>query len=105
MLGKRVTEMNLTVNGKPVQIEAQPGETLADMLRKRLKLTGTKIGCEEAECGACTVLVNGDPVVSCTYPAARADGKEILTIEGLAAFTSAPLPAPCGGAPRGEGLG
>ncbi|MBC8332345.1 MAG: 2Fe-2S iron-sulfur cluster binding domain-containing protein, partial [Anaerolineae bacterium] len=84
--------MNLTVNGKPVQIEALPGETLADMLRKRLKLTGTKIGCEEAECGVCTVLVNGDPVVSCTYPAARADGKEILTIEGLAALPPPPPP-------------
>ncbi|MBL6966671.1 MAG: molybdopterin-dependent oxidoreductase [Anaerolineales bacterium] len=99
--------MNLTVNGKPVQIEALPGETLADMLRKRLKLTGTKIGCEEAECGVCTVLVNGDPVVSCTYPAARADGKEILTIEGLAALAPPPAadaatPSPL---PLGEGRG
>ncbi len=79
--------MNLLVNDKPVEIEAQPGETLADLLRKRLGLTGTKIGCEEAECGACTVLVDGEPVVSCTYPAARASGKDVLTIEGLATVT------------------
>ncbi len=93
--------MNLTVNGKPVQIEALPGETLADLLRKRLGLTGTKIGCEEAECGACTVLVNGEPMVSCTYPAARADGKDVLTIEGLSAL--APSPLPLGEGRRGEG--
>ena len=79
--------MNLQVNGKPIEIEPQPGETLADLLRVRLGLTGTKIGCEEAECGACTVLVDGEPVVSCAYPAERADGKEILTIEGLASLT------------------
>jgi len=76
--------VNLTVNGKRYELEDLPGETLADLLRKRLGLTGTKIGCEEAECGACTVLVDGDPVVSCTYPAARAHGHEIVTIEGLA---------------------
>lgn len=92
--------INLLVNGKKVALDALPGETLADLLRKRLNLTGTKIGCEEAECGACTVIVDGDPVVSCTYPAARADGKEILTIEGLAAMS----PSPMGRGARGEGL-
>ncbi len=75
--------MNLLVNGKSMKINPLPGETLADLLRQRLGLTGTKIGCSEAECGACTVLVDGDPVVSCTYPAARAQGKEVVTIEGL----------------------
>ena len=79
--------INLLVNGNRYKLDELPGETLADLLRKRLGLTGTKIGCEEAECGACTVLVDGDPVVSCAYPAARADGKEILTIEGLASLT------------------
>ncbi len=79
--------IDLLVNGQQFQLEEVPGETLADLLRKRLRLTGTKIGCEEAECGACTVLVDGDPVVSCTYPAARADGREIVTIEGLADLT------------------
>ena len=72
------------VNGKEYTIDALPGEMLADILRERLRLTGTKIGCNEAECGACTVLVDGEPVLSCTYPAAKADGREILTVEGLA---------------------
>ncbi len=76
--------MKFTINGTPTEIEPQPGEMLSELLRERLDLTGTKIGCNEAECGACTVLIDGEPVVSCTYPAAKADGKEILTIEGLA---------------------
>src|SRR6187401_2022604 len=77
-------QISLTVNGIQHVLEAKPSETLSDMLRYRLRLTGTKIGCEEAECGACTVLVDGEPVVSCIYPAERADGKTIITIEGLA---------------------
>jgi len=76
--------MNLIVNGKPVTVEPLPGEMLADLLRERLGLTGTKIGCNENECGACTVLVDGEPVLSCNYPAARAEGKSVVTIEGLA---------------------
>ena len=76
--------MKLTVNGKLVEIEPQPGEMLAHLLRERLGLTGTKIACEEAECGACTVLVDNVPVLSCSYPAAKAAGKHVLTIEGLA---------------------
>jgi xanthine dehydrogenase molybdenum-binding subunit len=87
-------QITLTVNGQPHTLTITPTETLADTLRKRLKLTGTKIGCEEAECGVCTVLVDGEPTLSCVYPAARADGKTILTIEGLAT----PLP-------QGEGQG
>src|SRR5512147_628810 len=77
-------QISLTVNGIKHILEPLPGETLSALLRQRLRLTGTKIGCEEAECGACTVLVDGEPVVSCIYPAARADGKSIITIEGLA---------------------
>src|SRR5512139_670923 len=77
-------QISLTVNGIEQSLEAKPGETLASLLRLRLQLTGTKIGCEEAECGACTVLIDGDPVVSCIYPAERAVGKNIVTIEGLA---------------------
>jgi len=82
MSGGRI---ELTVNGKPISVEERPGEMLADLLRTRLGLTGTKIGCDESECGACTVLVEGEPVLSCSYPAARARGKRVLTIEGLAA--------------------
>ena len=77
--------MELEINGKQIDIEPQPGEMLSDLLRERLGLTGTKIGCNEMECGACTVLVDGEPVLSCGYPAARAAGRKILTIEGLAA--------------------
>jgi len=77
-------QISLTVNGIKHNLDSAPGETLSSLLRERLRLTGTKIGCEEAECGACTVLVDGEPVVSCIYPAERADGKTIVTIEGLA---------------------
>ncbi len=76
--------ITLTVNGQSYTLQALAGETLADLLRNRLHLTGTKVGCGEAECGACTVILEGDPVLSCIYPAERADGKSILTIEGLA---------------------
>jgi len=76
--------ISLTVNNKSYTLPAKPGETLAIMLRERLHLTGTKIGCDEAECGACTVLVNGEPMLSCVYPAERANGKTIITVEGLA---------------------
>ncbi len=77
-------QLTLTVNGQNYSLSIIPGETLADLLRKRLKLTGTKIGCNEAECGACTVVLDGEPVLSCSYPAERANGKTITTIEGLA---------------------
>ncbi|HJW91457.1 MAG TPA: molybdopterin cofactor-binding domain-containing protein [Anaerolineales bacterium] len=80
--------MELTVNGKKINLEPRPGEMLSDLLRERLGLTGTKIGCNEAECGACTVLVNGEPVLSCNYPAQRATGKTVMTIEGLAQSSS-----------------
>lgn len=80
--------INLVVNGNPYRIDPLPGEMLADLLRERLGFTGTKIGCNEAECGSCTVLVDGVPMLACTYPAGRADGREVLTIEGLAALSS-----------------
>src|SRR5436190_17490025 len=81
---KMNNQISLTVNGIQHTIEGKPNETLSTLHRERLRLTGTKIGCDEAECGACTVLVDGEPVVSCIYPAERADGKTIVTIEGLA---------------------
>src|SRR5512140_1002785 len=85
------TQLSLTVNGKRYSLPPMPGETLASLLRQRLHLTGTKIACEESECGACTVLVDGDPILSCMYPAERAEGKSVVTIEGLAALTPANL--------------
>ena len=81
--------MEITVNNHFLcDLSPVPGETLADLLRERLGLTGTKIGCEEAECGACTVLVDDEPVLACVYPAERAAGKTVLTIEGLASGES-----------------
>ena len=77
-------EISLTVNNQTHTLPVKPGETLSALLRQRLELTGTKIGCDEAECGACTVLVDDEPIMSCIYPAARANGKTIVTIEGLA---------------------
>ncbi len=82
--------ITLTVNGRTYQLPEVPGEMLADLLRYRLKLTGTKVACGEAECGACTVILNGEPVLSCSFPAAKADGADILTIEGLSDLHKTP---------------
>ncbi len=76
--------IRLKVNGREHNLPVVPGEMLADLLRERLRLTGTKIGCREAECGACTVIVDGEAVLACIYPAERAVGREVITIEGLA---------------------
>ena len=72
------------VNGKQVTVDVEPRMTLADCLRHELRLTGTHVGCEHGVCGACTVLVDGEPVRSCLMFAVQADGYEITTIEGLA---------------------
>src|SRR3989304_4786708 len=77
-------KLEMIVNDKPVSIDVKPNAFLADVLRYQLGLTGTKIGCQEAECGICTVLVNGTPVNSCIYPAVKANGARVETIEGLA---------------------
>jgi len=74
-------------------MQVAPGEMLADLLRYRLGLTGTKIACNEAECGACTVILDGEPVLSCIYPAIKADGRTIMTIEGLADSQESDQPA------------
>jgi carbon-monoxide dehydrogenase small subunit len=75
--------LTMTVNGRQVTVEIMADELLVDVLRDRLGLTGTKIGCNEGECGACTVLLDGRAVLSCLIPALRAQGREITTIEGL----------------------
>jgi len=76
--------VDLTVNGKSRRVDAVPDETLLSVLRDKLDLTGTKYGCGEGQCGACTVLVDGRAMVSCQIPVSEAAGKKIVTIEGLA---------------------
>ena len=75
--------MKFILNGEPAEIDAHPAARLIDVLREDLGLTGTKEGCGEGECGACTVLVDGEPVCSCIIPVAQVAGTEVTTIEGL----------------------
>jgi len=75
--------VKLTLNGTPRELDVHPLKRLLDVLREDFSLTGTKEGCGEGECGACTVLVDGQPVVSCLMPCAQAEGSEVTTIEGL----------------------
>ena len=79
-----MTQLTLTVNGAQRSLDVPPSRYLAEVLRYDLGLTGTKIGCDEAECGCCTVIVDGQSVDSCIYPAFKAQGAQVLTIEGLA---------------------
>ena len=76
-------ELVLNVNGKPCNVDAPAEETLLSVLRDHLNLTGTKYGCGEGQCGACTVLMDGTATRSCSIPAAAASGTKITTIEGL----------------------
>ncbi len=78
-----MTVLALTLNGRPVEVDVPESRYLSEVLRNDLGLTGTKIGCNEAECGICTVLVNGTPVESCVYPAFKAQGAAVETIESL----------------------
>jgi carbon-monoxide dehydrogenase small subunit len=75
----------LQVNGEAVTLESEPMARLLDVLREQLGLTGTKEGCGEGECGACTVLIDGEPILSCLTPLFQCEGKRIETIEGIAA--------------------
>lgn len=77
-------EIGLTVNGRRHDLRVEPRETLGDVVRDRLSLTGTKISCDAQVCGACTVLVDGLAVSACTFLAVDADGREVRTVEGLA---------------------
>ena len=77
-------ELNLTVNDQPYEVSIKPKTLLVEVLRNHLGLTGTKRGCESASCGACTVVLNGMAVKSCSILALQVDGAEVFTIEGLA---------------------
>ncbi|HWT85166.1 MAG TPA: (2Fe-2S)-binding protein [Myxococcales bacterium] len=76
-------EIRMTVNGAPHQLRVESRLLLVHLLRENLRLTGTHIGCDTTHCGACTVLLDGEPVKSCTVLAVQADGAEIATVEGL----------------------
>jgi carbon-monoxide dehydrogenase small subunit len=78
-----MSTLKMILNGQEVSVDVEPGDLLADVLRDELGLIGTKISCGEGECGACTVLVDGRAVDSCLYPALKAQGREVTTIEGL----------------------
>jgi carbon-monoxide dehydrogenase small subunit len=79
--------MRLTVNGEETPVSFAPYKTLLEVLREDLSLTGTKHGCELGECGACAVLIDGEPVLSCLELAVQCEGRDIQTIEGVAAGT------------------
>jgi len=76
--------IRMTVNGKPVQVICDPETSLLEVLRDHLQLTGTKEGCRSGDCGACTVTVDGKAVCSCIHLAIQANGKKVVTVEGLA---------------------
>ncbi len=75
--------MKFSLNGKTTEVTANPAARLLDVLREDFGLTGTKEGCGEGECGACTVLINGESVCSCIVPVSQVEGAEVVTIEGL----------------------
>ncbi len=82
-LGEKLA-INLTVNGESQSVEVDPRRSLADVIREEIGLTGTHLGCEHGVCGACTILLDGEPSRACLMLAVQADGTEITTIEGLA---------------------
>jgi len=77
-------KLRFSVNGRAVELDVRPEALLLDVLRDRLQLKGARRSCDMQVCGACTVLVDGGPVSACTYLAVEADGREVLTVEGLA---------------------
>lgn len=75
--------LTMKLNGEEVTVQVKPSALLVEVLRNQLELTGTKVACGEGECGACTVLLDGVPVNSCLVPALKAQGREVMTVEGL----------------------
>ena len=88
-----MTKYRLTVNGTPAEVDVPGMRRLLDVLREDLALTGTKEGCGEGECGACTVLIDGAPVDACLVPVCQVAGADVRTVEGLAAPASDPAEA------------
>lgn len=84
-------EYKLTVNGKPMTVDVSPNTPILWVLRDSLNMTGTKFGCGMAQCGACTVHLNGQPIRSCATPVTAAVGKKVTTIEGLSAASNHPV--------------
>ena len=80
---ERSSGVSLTLNGKPARLSGSPLERLSHVLREQCGLTGVKVGCDAGDCGACTVLIDGEPVCACLTPVGQADGRSIETIEGL----------------------
>lgn len=76
-------KINFLINNKEVEVEIAPNSLLVDILREKLDFTSVKKGCEEGECGACTVLIDGENFASCIYPAMKVEGKNITTVEGI----------------------
>ncbi|HKA49556.1 MAG TPA: (2Fe-2S)-binding protein [Candidatus Dormibacteraeota bacterium] len=77
-------QVSVTINGQQRTADVEPRLLLVDLIRDQLRLTGTHVGCDTSSCGACTVLLHGEPVKSCTMLAVQADGRELTTVEGLA---------------------
>lgn len=75
--------LSMTLNGRVTELVIDASDMLVDVIREKLGLIGTKIGCREGECGACTILIDGDPINACLVPALKAQGRTIATIEGL----------------------
>ena len=84
MRGDPMPTLRLTVNGRPVEAEVEPGLLLVDLLRRTLALTGTHVGCDTGQCGACTVVVDGAAVRACSQLALQVQGASVTTVEGLA---------------------
>ena len=80
---ERAPGVSLTLNGEPARISGSPLERLSHVLREQCGLTGVKVGCDAGDCGACTVLIDGEPVCACLTPVGQAEGRSIETIEGL----------------------
>ena len=83
-------EITFTLNGKQTVVEVNPKMTLLRLLRDELQLTGTKNGCEKGDCGSCAVIVDGELIRSCIYPAKKINGRTVLTIEGIANSDGSP---------------